>query len=265
VKENVAELRKAILQLAVMGKLVPQDPGDEPAGELLRAIEEEKRRLVEEGKVKAQKPLPKISLNEIPYLLPDKWKWIRIDDLCIGITSGSTPPSNLFSDNNGVPFLKVYNIRNQKVDFRYKPQFIDKDYHVKSKRSCLKPGDVIMNIVGPPLGKVAIIPDDFPEYNCNQAIVFFRPVIKSLNEYLYLYLLSGNFLDKIELIGTAGQDNISVTKSRSILIPLPPLAEQHRIVTKIDRLMALCDRLEQQIDAATEKQNTLLNAIMTQM
>ena len=265
VKENVAELRKAILQLAVMGKLVPQDPKDEPASELLKAIEAEKQRLVKKGKIKAQKPLPKISQEEIPYALPEGWKWVRMDDLCIGITSGSTPPNNIFSDKEGIPFLKVYNIRNQKIDFQYKPQFINEEYHLKSKRSCLNPGDVIMNIVGPPLGKVAIIPNHFPEYNCNQAIVFFRPVIKSLNEYLYLYLLSGKFLDKIELIGTAGQDNISVTKSRSILIPLAPLSEQLRIIKKTDFLMDLCDRLEKQIDAATSKRTELLKALMAQV
>jgi type I restriction enzyme S subunit len=265
VKENVTELRKAILQLAVMGKLVPQDPKDQPASELLEEIEAQKKMLVKEGKIKPQKPLPKITLEEIPYVLPTKWMWVRMDDLCPGITSGSTPPNHIFSDKEGIPFLKVYNIRNQKIDFQYKPQFIDEEYHFKSKRSCLKPGDVIMNIVGPPLGKVAIIPDDFPEYNCNQAIVFFRPIVSSLNKYLYLYLLSGKFLDKIELIGTAGQDNISVTKSRSILIPLPPLAEQHRIVAKIDQLMALCYNLEKQIDAANSKQTNLLNAVMTKI
>jgi type I restriction enzyme, S subunit len=265
VKENVIELRKTILQLAVMGKLVRQDPHDEPASELLRSIELEKQRLVKEGKIKAQKILPEISLEEIPYTLPKSWAWVRTDDLCVGITSGSTPPNNIFSDTEGIPFLKVYNIRNQKVDFRYKSQFITEEYHEKGKRSCLKPGDVLMNIVGPPLGKVAIVPDDFPEYNCNQAIVFFRPVVKSMNEYIYLYLLGGNFLDNIDLIGTAGQDNISVTKSRSILIPLPPLAEQGRIVEKIDRLMEMCDRLEESIESGKGKQTDLLNALMSQV
>jgi type I restriction enzyme, S subunit len=265
VKENVTELRKTILQLAVMGKLVRQDPNDEPASELLRSIELEKQRLVNEGKIKSQKLLPEISSEEIPYTLPKSWEWVRTDDLCIGITSGSTPPNHIFSDTEGIPFLKVYNIRNQKIDFRYKSQFITEEYHEKGKRSCLKPGDVLMNIVGPPLGKVAIIPDDFPEYNCNQAIVFFRPVVKSMNEYIYLYLLAGKFLDNIDLIGTAGQDNISVTKSRSILIPLPPLAEQRRIVEKIDRLMGMCDRLEGSIESGKGKQTDLLNALMSQV
>ena len=114
---------------------------------------------------------------------------------------------------------------------------------------------------GSTIGKVAIIPDEFPEYNCNQAIALFRPVKKGLSSYLYLYLLAGKFLEQIELIGTAGQDNISVTKSRSIIIPLPPVPEQNRIIEKSTQLMALCNTLEHHIDQATQKQTALLNAL----
>jgi type I restriction enzyme S subunit len=243
--DGIQRLRELILSLAMQGKLVPQDPNDPPASELLELIKEKQQQLYKDKKAKKSKELPDIKLEEIPYNIPAHWKWTRMDDLCVGITSGSTPSKDIFSDIEGIPFLKVYNIRNQKIDFQYKSQYIDKEYHFnQGKRSCLIPGDLVMNIVGPPLGKIAIIPDDFPEYNCNQAIVFFRPLEKSLNKYLYIYLLAGTFLKNIELIGTAGQDNISVTKSRSILIPLPPLPEQHRIVAKVEQLMAQCDELE---------------------
>jgi len=126
----------------------------------------------------------------------------------------------------------------------------------------LYPGDVVMNIVGPPLGKIAIIPDDYPEWNCNQAIVFFRPIEASLNGYIYTYLTSGKFLDSIELIGTAGQDNISVTKSRSIIFPMPPVEEQHRIVAKVDELMALCDQLKARLADAQITQLHLADAVV---
>mgnify|MGYP002010810930 FL=1 len=119
-----------------------------------------------------------------------------------------------------------------------------------------------MNIVGPPLGKVAIIPDTYPQWNCNQAIVMFRPFISDLNKFIYTYLVSGMFLDKIALIGTAGQDNISVTKSRSILLPTPPLAEQLRIVAKIDELMAICDQLKAKLKQSQETQIQLTDALV---
>jgi type I restriction enzyme S subunit len=266
VKENVSELRKAILQLAVMGKLVKQDPNDPPASELIKEIEGEKKRLIKAGTIKQPKPLPPIKPEEITYGLPKSWQWVRMGELCNGVTSGSTPAKNYFHDTIGVPFLKVYNIRNQKIDFEYRKQFIDPNYHSsKMGRSKLAPGNLIMNIVGPPLGKIALIPDDYSEYNCNQAIVVFRPIVMALNKYLYVYLLAGTFLNEIELVGTAGQDNISVTKSQLMPIPLPPLAEQHRIVAKIDQLMALCDAMENQIASATDKQTALLTALMAKL
>ncbi|EGR0037889.1 restriction endonuclease subunit S [Vibrio vulnificus] len=247
-EESIDQLKQTILQLAVMGKLVPQDPSDEPAAELLKRIAEEKAQLVKEKKIKKQKELPPISEDEKPFELPNGWKWCRLDDICFGITSGSTPPKVNFNESEGIPYLKVYNIREQKIDFEYKPQFVDNDCHkTKLARSVLYPGDVVMNIVGPPLGKIAIIPDTYPEWNCNQAITFFRPIVPQLNKFIYTYLTAGSFLNSIELIGTAGQDNISVTKSRSILLPTPPLKEQRRIVNKVHELFLLCNSLKMRL------------------
>ncbi|MCF5913456.1 restriction endonuclease subunit S [Aeromonas veronii] len=260
---GIKKLRELILELAVRGKLVPQDPSDEPASVLLERIAVEKARLVKEKKIKQEKPLPGITEEEKLYGVPDSWCFCRLGDICHGITSGSTPPKDKFSESDGVPYLKVYNIRNQQIDFDYQPQFIEKDYNEsKLKRSMLYPGDVVMNIVGPPLGKVAIIPDTYSVWNCNQAIVFFRPIDSRINTYIYTYLVTGLFLRSIELIGTAGQDNISVTKSRLIVLPVPPLAEQYRIVAKVDELMALCDQLEQQSEAQLVAHHTLVEALL---
>ena len=122
-----------------------------------------------------------------------------------------------------------------------------------------------MNIVGPPLGKVAIVPDAFPEWNCNQAISFFRPVFPEFAPYLYTFLKEGSFLHNIQLIGTAGQDNISVTKCKFIPIPVPPLAEQKRIVAKVDELMKLVDQLEAQLTTARTTAENLLNALLADL
>ena len=262
-EQSIEALKQTVLQLAVMGKLVPQNLDDEPASVLLEKIEEEKEQLIKEKKIKPRKALPPIEDEEKLFDLPLSWEWCRLDDICDGITSGSTPPKSSFIDETGIPYLKVYNIRNQKIDFEYQPQFIEESYHSSSlKRSQLCPGDVIMNIVGPPLGKIAIIPDTYPQWNCNQAIVMFRPFISDLNKFIYTYLVSGMFLDKIALIGTAGQDNISVTKSRSILLPTPPLAEQLRIVAKVDELMAICDQLKEKLQQSQETQVKLTDALV---
>jgi type I restriction enzyme S subunit len=267
---GIKKLRELILELAVRGKLVPQasfdernSPDYEPASVLLERIAAEKAQLVKDKKIKKQKPLPAIEDGEKLFELPQGWSHIRLDDICFGVTSGSTPPQDKFQDSPGVPYLKVYNIKNQKIDFHHKPQFVESNYHVnKLTRSVLYPGDVVMNIVGPPLGKIAIIPEEFPEWNCNQAIVFFRPIQLELNQYIYTYLTAGLFLKSIELIGTAGQDNISVTKSRSIVIPIPPLEEQHRIVAKVDELMSLCDALEAQTEASIAAHQTLVETLL---
>ena len=261
-EHSIDELKQTILQLAVMGKLVPQDPNDEPASVLLEKIAVEKEQLIKDGKIKKQKPLPEISEDEKPFGLPKGWEWVRLDDVCYGITSGSTPPKSEFLESKGVPYLKVYNIKEQEIAFDYKPQYVRNEYHsTKLKRSILYPGDVVMNIVGPPLGKVAIIPADYPEWNCNQAITFFRPIIHEFNRYIYTYLKAGVFLNAIELIGTAGQDNISVTKSRSVCLPTPPLNEQPRIVAKVDELMTLCDTLKERIRESQVTQLHLADAM----
>ena len=264
-EHSIDQLKQTILQLAVMGKLVPQNENDEPASVLLEKIAAEKEQLIKDKKIKKQKPLPEISEDEKPFELPKGWEWVRLDDVCYGITSGSTPPKSEFLESKGVPYLKVYNIKEQEIAFDYKPQYVRNEYHsTKLKRSILYPGDVVMNIVGPPLGKVAIIPADYPEWNCNQAITFFRPIIHEFNRYIYTYLKAGVFLNAIELIGTAGQDNISVTKSRSVCLPTPPLNEQPRIVAKVDELMTLCDTLKERIRESQVTQLHLADAMAEQ-
>jgi len=257
-KSNIKKLRESILQLAVQGKLTAnfraENPTISPASELLERIKKEKEQLIEQKKIKYEKMIPHFKDSEIPFSLPQSWVWCRMQDVCPNISSGSTPPNPYFKES-GVPYLKVYNIRNQKIDFNYKKQYVDADYHnTKLKRSILIPGDVIMNIVGPPLGKIAIIPDDFEEWNCNQAISFFQPLERKLTGWLYTFLCAGTFLDHIELIGTAGQDNISVTKSKTIMLPLPPLEEQKVIVEKVNALMALCDELEAAVEMSKTTQ-----------
>lgn len=270
---NVKKLRETILQLAVQGKLTrqfrEQNPdlisGSNSATALLEQIKAEKARLIQEGKIKKENPLPPIKPSEIPYELPEGWVWCRMQDICPNISSGSTPPKQFFVDE-GVPYLKVYNIRNQQIDFSFKEQFIDTVYHKsKLKRSVLEPGDVIMNIVGPPLGKIAIIPDTYPEWNCNQAITFFKPVLKEINLWLYTHLCAGIFLKVIELIGTAGQDNISVTKSKSIIVPIPSLAEQKAIVEKVNELMSLCDQMEQHITDSQHLAEDLMKSLVREV
>lgn len=259
--ELVKKLRQQLLQDAVQGKLVQQNPKDEPASELLKKIKAEKEKLIAEKKLKKEKELPPIKPEEIPFEIPDNWVWCRLGEIAY-ITSGSTPSQTAFVEI-GIPYLKMYNLRNQKIDFFHKPQYIKEEVHNGQLKRCRAySGDIIMNIVGPPLGKIAIIPDDLPECNFNQAAVLIRPLKKEMNHFIFWYLNELSEIKAIETKGVAGQDNISVTQAHNMRIPLPPFAEQNRIVQKLDKLMQYCNALEASIKQSESQNEKLLQQVL---
>ena len=194
------------------------------------------------------------------------WTNQKASDLCIKVQSGSTPTGNPFEQNGKIPFLKVYNIVNQKIDFDYKAQFITDEVHrSKSKRSIAFPDDILMNIVGPPLGKIAILTDQYPEWNLNQAITLFRvDKEKLLSKFLYYVLCEGKLVRDVmhETKGIVGQINISLTQCREAIIPCPSLLEQHEIVRRVEQLFAYADTVEKQVNNALTRVNNLTQSIL---
>lgn len=169
----------------------------------------------------------------------DCWNKPKAREICDFITKGETP-TKFVSAKGEIPFLKVYNIRENKLDFAYNSAFIPKEIHNgKMKRSRVFPGDVIMNIVGPPLQKVAVVTNEYDEWNINQAIAIFRPKEKINTRYLYYCLLCEDTLaDVLEGVrGVVGQSNISLEQCRDLNIPLPSLPEQQEIVRILDNLL----------------------------
>ena len=258
---DTKKLRQKILDLAIHGKLVPQDPNDEPASVLLERIRAEKERLVKEGKIKkskASKTSDTYHYENIPFEVPSSWEWCKLEDIAY-VASGSTPSKESFVAH-GVPYIKMYNLRNQKIDFDFQPQYIKEEVHNgKLQRSRTEIGDLIMNIVGPPLGKLAIIPHSLPQANFNQAAVLIRPLQykEVLVKYLFYYLSEMTEINSISTKGSAGQVNISLTQSQNMRIPLPSLAEQQRIVAEIERWFVLIDQIEQgKVDLQTTIKQT---------
>jgi type I restriction enzyme S subunit len=258
----IKKLRQQLLQDAVQGKLVPQNPSDGNATDLLRKIKAEKEKLIAEKKLKKEKELPSIKAEEIPFDIPENWVWCRLGEIAY-IACGSTPKQDAFV-SSGIPYLKMYNLKNQKIDFDYKPQYIKEEIHNgQLKRSRTEIGDVIMNIVGPPLGKLAIIPESLPQANFNQAGVLIRPyLVKEINKWIYFYLNEMSEINSITTKGVAGQDNISITQSNNIKIPLPPPAEQNRIVKKLEKLMQHCNDLEASIKQSEMQNEKLLQQVL---
>ena len=260
VKENVTELRKTILQLAVMGKLVPQDPIDEPASELLKAIGEEKERLVKEGKIKKSKPLAEIKQEELPYLLPKEWQCVRVIDV-VDVGTGSTPATTNSEYYSGtIPWYTSSSTNNSVAE---KPEKFITEKALKETNCKIFPsGSLIIALYGQGKTRGQISEIVLPGAT-NQAIaaMIFYESSKSLRQYIKYYFIK--IYDEIRMLAEgAAQPNLNVGKIKETLIPIPPLLEQYRIVAKVDRLMELCDRLDEQIEAAKTKQTELLNALM---
>ncbi|MFV8351768.1 restriction endonuclease subunit S [Flavobacterium sp. XS2P14] len=193
-----------------------------------------------------------------------EWRTELAQDCCEKVQSGGTPKGSNFS-LSGIPFLKVYNIVNNKIDFEYKPQYVAQEIqNSQIKKSITYPDDVIMNIVGPPLNKVAIIPNDYPEWNLNQAITLFRVKDYLLNNFLYYFFCEGSSVKSLvnETKGVVGQVNISLSQCREFQIPIPQIEEQQEIVRRVESLFAKAKAIEQQYESLKEKIDNLPQALL---
>ncbi len=264
VKENVTELRKAILQLAVMGKLVPQDPNDQPASELLKEIEVEKQRLVKEGKIKKPKPVPSIAQADEPFPVPDNWRWVRIAELAESVDYGTSQKT--CDDSSLVPVYRMGNIVDGRLideGFKYISPKID-----ELPRLFLQPNDILFNRTNSYelVGKSARYTGHAEQATFASYLIRVRLLDALLSPVFMSLAMNAPYfrLTQIEpeIVQQCGQANFNGTKLSLCVIPLPPLAEQHRIVTRINQLMVLCDSLEQQINATTEKQTELLSNLI---
>lgn len=192
------------------------------------------------------------------------WSYESTQKCCEKVQSGGTPKGSAF-ETTGIPFLKGYNIQNQKIDFEYKPQYVSNEIqNSQIKKSKAYPGDVVMNIVGPPLNKVAIIPEDFPEWNLNQAITLFRPKSYLLSKYLYYFFCEGRSVREImiDTKGVVGQINISLSQCRNFEIFIPPIEEQYEIVSRIETLFTKADIIQKQYQVLKAKIDALPQTIL---
>ena len=264
---GVQKLRELILTFAMQGKLVPQDPNDQPASELLKAIEAEKQRLAQTEEIKISKPLLEIKIDEIPYELPKGWKWVRLGSIAAYIQRGIGPR---YSDIPEIPVISQKCIQwsgfNKSIVKFIDPSTIDR---YRNERF-IRDGDLLWNSTGTgTIGRINVYRDELNEFKrvvADSHVTVIR-LIGLCNAYVLNFLMSPIVQKHIEenASGTTNQIELNTTTVINQVVPLPPLAEQRRIVAKIDQLMTLCDQLDQQIDAATSKQTTLLNAVMAQV
>ncbi|WP_272670382.1 MULTISPECIES: restriction endonuclease subunit S [unclassified Providencia] len=255
---GIKKLRELILELAVRGKLVPQDPNDEPASELLKRIAAEKAELVKQGKIKKQKPLPEISEDEKPFELPEGWEWTKLGSICSKLTDGShNPPKD---SGSGYPMLSSQNIQNGFIDFENPSRYVcEDDFNKENGRTLVKKNDVLLTIVGS-LGRSAVVND-------NTQFVLQRSVAV-LTSRLFPSYLSDYFKSRTAQLyfinngkGTA-QKGIYLGQLSQMLIPVPSFDEQERIVSKLQKLMILCDQLEQQSLTSLDTHQQLVETLL---
>ena len=258
---GIKKLRELILELAVRGKLVPQDPDDEPAGELLKRIQAEKAKLVAEGKIKKDKPLPPISDEEKPFELPRGWKWVKLGNALLKITDGThhSPPNIQKGD---FKYISAKNIKPWGIDLS-EITYVTKDIHDEIYARCDPVfGDILYIKDGATTGVATINTLEEP-FSMLSSVALMKPSIGTNSQFLLKTLTSPFFYEemRMEMTGVA-ITRVTLAKLNNALIPLPPLLEQHRIVAKVDELMALCDQLETQHINAAEAHEKLVNHLL---
>ena len=259
---GIKKLRELILELAVRGKLVPQDASDEPASELLKRIATEKAKLVAEGKIKKSKPLAEITNDEKPFELPVGWEWSRLNTLCIleNGDRGKNYPNKSALVEAGIPFINAGHLQNGLID-KNQMTFITKEHFDILRGGKFQENDILFCLRGS-LGKSALVKElEAGAIASSLVIVRLFPNLDATYFVNYFDCLLCSQMVKKYDNGTA-QPNLSSTDLAKFLVPLPPLAEQHRIVAKVDELMALCDQLENQHNNAAVAHEKLVTYLL---
>ncbi|EJG0910241.1 restriction endonuclease subunit S [Vibrio parahaemolyticus] len=265
-EESIDQLKQTILQLAVMGKLVPQDPSDEPAAELLKRVAEEKAQLVKEKKIKKQKALPPIAEDEKPFELPSGWEWTHMDKLFyvsggLQKTPKRTPVSNHF------PYLAVANVQRGRLELDELKRFEVTPEELEQYK--LLAGDLMVvegNGSENEIGRCAIWSEDVPDCLHQNHLIRCRPLIPSLSFWVLNVLNSPLGINTMKSLAvtSSGLYNLSVGKIRGIFLPMPPLNEQKRIVSKIKELTSICDQLKAHLNESQATQLHLTDTIVEQ-
>lgn len=235
------DMKKSILQYAIQGKLVEQRPEEGTAEELYKAIQEEKKKLIKEGKIKKEKPLAEIKEDEIPFDIPDSWKWVRLRDICTKIVDGDHNPPAGHNQPTEYLMLSATNINQDKIVELDKVRYVTKEvFEIENQRTNVEINDIFFTIVGS-MGRSCV-------YKGGMNICFQRSV-SVLTTLVYpeflKYMLDTSYIQDFmykNATGTA-QKGFYLKQVENLVVALPPLEEQHRIVAKIEELLPYCDQL----------------------
>ena len=237
------DMKKSILQYAIQGKLVEQRPEEGTAEELYQQIQDEKQRLIKEGKIKKEKPLAEIAEDEIPFEIPESWKWVRLSDV-IDVRDGTHDTPGYIPE--GYPLITGKDFYNGYFDFS-KTKYISKeDYEEIIKRSKVDVDDILFSMIGGNIGSMIVITEDNYLDMAIKNVALFKQYNYevSLSGYLEVFLRSQ--IPNMQAMAKGGaQSFVSLNMLRNYLFPLPPMEEQKRIVSRIKEILPICERLVQ--------------------
>ncbi|EHP3895373.1 restriction endonuclease subunit S [Salmonella enterica] len=260
---SIDALKQTILQLAVMGKLVPQDPNDEPASELLKRIAQEKAQLVKDGKIKKQKPLPPISDKEKPFEVPEGWEWCKfglISEFINGDRGSNYPNKNEYVVH-GIPWINTGHIEKNGTLSITDMNFITEKKFNELRSGKIQSGDLVYCLRGATFGKTAFV-KPYESGAIASSLMIIRPFIREMGEYIYNYLISPFGRSQIfRFDNGSAQPNISANSVMLYAFACPPLQEQFRIHKKITELFHICDNLKLQTQSAQQTQLHLADAL----
>lgn len=239
------DMKKSILQYAIQGKLVEQRPEEGTAEELYRQIQAEKKRLIKEGKIKKEKPLPEIAEDEIPFDIPESWRWVRFSEIMSTMSTGPFGSMLHKTDyiEKGIPLVNPANMVNGKIVPSDK-MMISEATRRRLSSYILHAGMIVLGRRGE-MGRCAVVTEKEDGWLCGTGSFFMEPSM-SLYVYYVVSLFSSPYVKFYlggESVGTT-MSNLNHTILSKMPIPLPPLAEQRRIVAKLDEILPLCERLK---------------------
>ncbi len=235
------QLKASILQLAIQGKLVPQRPDEGTAEEFYQQIQREKKKLTAAGKLKKEKPLPPISEDEIPFDIPESWKWVRLGEIA-KVLGGKRIPAGrrLTIENTGHIYIRVSDMKDGSVSME-KLQYVPCDIYQSISKYVIQKEDVYITVAGT-IGRVGKIPAQLDGANLTENAD--RLIIKEINQDWFIYSLSSFCVQEqiANCTTKVGQPKLAIKRIEAFLIPLPPLAEQQRIVEKIEQMLPLVEQ-----------------------
>lgn len=268
-EQSIDALKQTVLQLAVMGKLVPQNPNDEPASVLLEKIAKEKEQLIKDKVIKKEKPLSAITDEEKPFKLQTGWVWGRINDIA-HLKGGFAYKSKEFLDVGTYQVVRMGNIRPDNLRLDKNSVYIPEDLAESTQDYRINTGDILLTMTGTNgkedyLYSLVVLDTHLLDQQLylNQRLCRLRPILMNV-DFLNIALKEPQLKKPIfnQSTGSANQANIGMGVISHWVLPVPPLAEQHRIVSKVDELMAICDQLKQKLKQSQETQVQLTDALI---